>query len=51
MQQKPSLGRVWYLHVGKEADVEVLVHLDVVDTAADGRHHDDQSLLSLELFH
>lgn len=39
------------LFIRQESNVEVFVHLDIVDAAADGGDHDDLPLLSLELLH
>ena len=39
------------LFIWQETNVEVFVHLDIVDATADGRNHDDLPLLSLKLLH
>lgn len=39
------------LFIWQESNVEVFVHLDIVDAAADGGDHDDLPLLSLKLLH
>lgn len=39
------------LLICQESNVEVFVHLEIVDAAADCRHHDDLPLLALKLLH
>lgn len=45
------LNDVTNLFIRQESNIEVCVHFDVVDAAADGGDHNDLPLLSLKLLH